>query len=101
VVLGVVFLVGLVRRGLVGLGLVAVARRISSVVGLTVGGVVLRLGVSVRVLGRILVGLVRVRLVLVGLTVTVLIGLVSVGVVGRELEADWPRGRWSRQRAWY
>ena len=54
VVCGVVFLVGLVRRGLVGLGLVAVARRVSSVVGLAVGGVVLRLGVSVRVLGRIM-----------------------------------------------
>ena len=47
------------------------ARRISSVVGLAVGGVVLRLGVSVRVLGRILVGLV----------VTVLVGLVRVGLV--------------------
>ena len=62
---------GLVRRGLVGLGLVTVARRISSVVGLTVGGVVLRLGVSVRVLDGILVGL----------AVTVLIGLVRVGLV--------------------
>ena len=87
--------------GVLGVFVAVVACRIGSVVGLTVGGVVLRLGVSVRVLGRILVGLVRVRLVLVGLTVTVLIGLVSVGVVGRELEADWPRGRWSRQRAWY
>ena len=54
VVCGVVFLVGLVRRGLVGLGLVTVARRISSVVGLTVGGVVLRLGVSVRMLDGIM-----------------------------------------------
>ena len=54
VVCGVVFLVGLVRLGLVGLGLVTVARRISSVVSLAVGGVVLRLGVSVRVLGRIM-----------------------------------------------
>ena len=53
VVCGVVFLVGLLRRGLVGLGLVAVARRVSSVVGLAVGGVVLRLGVSVRVLGGV------------------------------------------------
>ena len=55
VVCGVVFLVGLVRRGLVGLGLVglglgAVARRISSVVGLVVGGVVLRRRVGVRAL---------------------------------------------------
>ena len=54
VVCDVVFLVGLVRRGLVCLGLVAVARRVSSVVGLTVGGVVLRLGVSVRVLDGIM-----------------------------------------------
>ena len=53
VVCGVVFLVGLVRRGLVGLGLVAVARRISGVVGLAVGGVVLRLGLGVRVLAGI------------------------------------------------
>ena len=53
VVCGVVFLVGLVRRGLVGLGLVTVARRVSSVVGLTVGRVVLRLGVSVRVLAGV------------------------------------------------
>ena len=52
------------------------------VVGLAVGGVVFRLGVSVRALAGILVGLVRVGLVLVGLAVTVLIGLVSVGVVG-------------------
>ena len=50
VVCGVVFLVGLVRCGLVGLGLVAVARRISSVVGLAVGGVVLRRRVGVRAL---------------------------------------------------
>ena len=53
VVCGVVFLVGLVRCGLVCLGLVTVARRISSVVGLAVGGVVLRLGVSVRMLDGI------------------------------------------------
>ena len=53
VVCGVVFLVGLVRCGLVGLGLVAVARRVSGVVGLAVGGVVLRLGVSVRAPGGI------------------------------------------------
>ena len=81
VVCGVVFLVGLVRLGLVCLGLVAVARRISSVVGLAVGGVVLRLGVSVRVLDGILVGLavtILIGLVRVGL---VLGGLVSVGVV--------------------
>ena len=44
---------GLVRRGLVGLGLVAVARRISGVVGLAVSGVVLRLGVSIRMLDGI------------------------------------------------
>ena len=96
-VCGVVFLVGLVRRGLVDLGLVAVARRIGSVVGLAVGGVALRLGVSVRVLGGILVGLavsvVLVRLavgvvlvglavsVLIGLGVTLLVGLVRVGLV--------------------
>ena len=85
---GVVVLVGLVRRGLVCLGLVTVVRRVSSVVGLAVGGVVLRLGVSVSALGGVLVGLVRVGVVLVGLGVGV--------VVGRELEADWPRGRWSR-----
>ena len=59
VVCGVVFLVGLVRRGLirlclVSLGLVTVARRIGSVVGLAVGGVVLRLGVSGRVLAGII-----------------------------------------------
>ena len=53
-VCGVVFRVGLVRRGLVGVGLVTVARRISSVVCLAVGGVVLRLGVSVRVLAGIM-----------------------------------------------
>ena len=66
---------GLVRRGLVGLGLVTVARRISSVVGLTVGGVVLRLGVSVLVglAVTVLVGLVRVGLVLVGLGVGVVV----------------------------
>jgi len=64
VVCGVVFLVGLVRRGLVGLGFVAVARGISSVVGLTVGGVVLRLGVSVRVL----TGIVPMLSVGIGLT---------------------------------
>ena len=80
VVCGVVFLVGLVRRGLVGLGLVAVARRISSVVGLAVGGVVLRLGVSVRVLGGILVGL-GVGVVLGGLGVGVVLGGLGVGVV--------------------
>ena len=50
VVCGVVFLVGLVRRGLVGLGLVAVACRISGIVGLAVGGVVLRRRVGVRAL---------------------------------------------------
>ena len=83
VVCGVVFLVGLVRRGLVGLGLVTVARRISSVVGLAVGGVVLRLGVSVRVLAGILVGLVRVGLVLGGLGVGVVVlgGVLVVGVL--------------------
>ena len=54
VVCGVVFLVGLVRRGLVCLGLVAVVRRVSGVVGLAVGGVVLRLGVSVRTLGGVM-----------------------------------------------
>ena len=53
VVCGVVFLVGLVRRGLVDLGLVAVVRRVSGVVGLAVGGVVLRLGVSVRALAGV------------------------------------------------
>ena len=47
-------LFGCIRRGLVGLGLVAVARRISSVVGLAVGGVVLRLGVSVRAFNGIM-----------------------------------------------
>ena len=47
------------------------ARRISSVVCLAVGGVVLRLGVSVRVLGGILVGL----------AVSVLVGLVRVSLV--------------------
>ena len=50
---------GLICLCLVSLGLVAVARRIGSVVGLAVGGVVLRLGVSVRALAGILVGLVR------------------------------------------
>ena len=82
VVCGVVFLVGLVRRGLVGLGLVTVARRISSVVGLAVGGVVLRLGVGVRVLTGILIGLVRVSFVLGGLGVGV-VGLAVGGVVLR------------------
>ena len=53
VVCGIGFLVGLIRGGLiclclVSLGLVIVARRISSVVGFAVGGVVLRLRVSVR-----------------------------------------------------
>ena len=43
-------LFGCIRGGLVCLGLVTVACRVSSVVGLAVGGVVLRLGVSVRVL---------------------------------------------------
>ena len=52
VVCGLVFLVGLIGRGLVGVGLVAVARRIRSVVGFAVGGVVLRLRVSVCALGR-------------------------------------------------
>ena len=84
VVCGVVFLVGLVRRGLVGLGLVTVARRVSGVVGLAVGGVVLRLGVSVRALTGILVGLVRVGVVLGGLGVGVvgLVGVLVVGVLG-------------------
>ena len=84
VVCGVVFLVGLVRRGLVCLGLVAVARRVSSVVCLAVGGVVLRLGVGVRVLGGILIGLVRVGLVLGGLGVGVVVlgGVLVVGVLG-------------------
>lgn len=59
VVCGIVFLVGLIRGGLiclclVSLGLVIVARRIGSVVGLAVGRVVLRLWVSVRVLGGIM-----------------------------------------------
>ena len=76
VVCGVVFLVGLVR-----LGLVAVARRISGVVGLAVGGVVLRLRLGVRVLAGILVGLAVT--VLIGLVRVSLVlgGLVSVGVV--------------------
>ncbi|WP_156794404.1 hypothetical protein [Actinomyces sp. oral taxon 180] len=83
VVCGVVFLVGLVRRGFVGLGLVTVARRVSGVVGLAVGGVVLRLRIGVCALGRILVGLVRVGLVLIGLAVGVvfLVGLIRRGLV--------------------
>ena len=46
-------LFGCIRGGLGCLGLVAVVRRVSGVVGLAVGGVVLRLGVSVRVLGGV------------------------------------------------
>ena len=81
-VCGVVFLVGLVRRGLVSLGLVTVARRISGVVGLTVGGVVLRLRLGVRALTGILVGL-GVGGVLVGLVgVGLVLGGLGVGVVG-------------------
>ena len=84
VVCGVVFLVGLVRCGLVCLGLVAVVCQVSSVVGLAVGGVVLRLRLGVGVLGGILVGLVRVSLVLGGLGVGVvgLGGVLVVGVLG-------------------
>ena len=81
VVCGIVFLGGLVRRGLVGLGLVTVARRVSSVVGLAVGGVVLRLGVSVRVLDGVLVGLAV--SILIGLVrVSLVLGGLGVGVVG-------------------
>ena len=58
-------LFGCIRGGLVGLGLVTVARRVSGVVGLAVGGVVLRLGVSVRVLGGI-VPMLRVGIGLTG-----------------------------------
>ena len=59
VVCGVVFLVGLIRGGLiclclVSLVLVTMARRIGSVVGLAVGRVVLRLRVSGRVLAGII-----------------------------------------------
>ena len=106
-VCGVVFLVGLVRGGficlgLVGLGLVAAARRIVGVIGLTVGGVVLRLRIGVRALGRILVGLVRVSLALVGLGVGVVVcgvvflvglirrGLICLGLVSLGLVAVVP-----------
>ena len=58
-------LFGCIRGGLGCLGLVAVVRRVSSVVGLTVGGVVLRLGVSVRVLDGI-VPMLRVGIGLTG-----------------------------------
>ena len=67
VVCGVVFLVGLLGRGLVCLGLIAVARRINRVVGLAVGGVVLRLGVSIRMLA----GIVPMLSVGIGLTGTI------------------------------
>ena len=92
VVCGVVFLVGLVRCGLVGLGLVTVARRVSGVVGLAVGGVVLRLRVSVRVLAGVLVGLVRVVglavggvVLRLGVSVRALAGIVPLLSVGISL----------------
>ena len=58
-------LFGCIRGGLGCLGLVAVVRRVSGVVGLAVGGVVLRLGVSVRVLDGI-VPMLRVGIGLTG-----------------------------------
>ena len=105
VVCGVVFLVGLVRRGLVGLGLVglglgAVARRISSVVGLVVGGVVLRRRVGVRALDGV-VPLLSVGIDLAGAICVAgavaslrgVCGLVHVGGgrVGCMLSAMWLR----------
>ena len=58
-------LFGCIRGGLGCLGLVAVVRRVSGVVGLAVGGVVLRLGVSVRMLDGI-VPMLRVGIGLTG-----------------------------------
>ena len=107
VVCGVFFLVGLVRcrligLGLVGLGLVAAARRIVGVIGLAIGGVVLRLGVTIVTFDRVLVGLVRVSLALVGLGVGVVVcgvvflvglirrGLICLGLVSLGLVAVVP-----------
>lgn len=86
VVCGVVFLVGLIRGGLiclclVSLVLVTMARRIGSLVGLAVGRVVLRLRVS----GRVLAGIIPMLSVGIDLTgATCVPGAVASlrGVVG-------------------
>ena len=78
VVCGFVFLVGLVRRGLVCLGLVAVARRVSSVVGLAVGGVILRLRLGVRVLS----GIVPMLSVGIGLTGAICVARAVASLAG-------------------
>ena len=71
-------LFGCIRGGLGCLGLVAVVRRVSGVVGLAVGGVVLRLGVSVRVLD----GIVPMLRVGIGLTRAICVAGVVASLPG-------------------